>query len=112
MSNEDRHYRRRVRFEQGYRQLAAQGVYTKRPYRSRPSAETWVRVTCALLADFISRTFAWLRIVAYLACLGTIWHLGPGAMPVYGMRQVLFDLIFGAYLVHSTWKLLKRECTT
>ncbi|WP_438480837.1 hypothetical protein [Oleiharenicola lentus] len=64
------------------------------------------------MADGISRAFAWLRIITYLACLVAIWYLRPGAVSVYGLKYGIFDIVCGAYLARSTWILLRREYTS
>ncbi len=80
--------------------------------KRRPSADVWVFVVFALIADAFSRAFAWIRIAAYLTCLAAIGYLWPGAVSVYGLKHELFDLVFGAYLLHRAWTLLKREFFT
>lgn len=110
MSNDDPHHRRKMRFDQGYRQLAAQGVFQKQPLRPTISAEVWVGVAFAVMADFVSRAFAWFRIFAYLAIVGAIYYLAPGAIQAFGLRLVIFDLAAAAVLLRSVWLILKREC--
>lgn len=76
----------------------------------KPSAEVWVIVVFALAADFVSRAFAWLRILVYSTLIGAIYYLSPGAVPISGLRHGLIDLIAAAVLLRSIWLLLKREC--
>jgi len=109
MSSNDPHYHRKMRFEQGYRELAAQGVFRKQSPRSSIPAELWVCVAFALMANFISRLFGWLRILAYLSLVASICCLSPGAVPVFGYRHVFWDLIAAIVLLRSVWLLLSRE---
>jgi len=111
MSTNDPHYHRKMRFEQGYRQLAAQGVFKNQPSRSTVPAEVWVCVAFAIVADSISRAFGWFRIIAYLTLAYSIYYLSPGAFPCFGVRHVFFDVVAGVVLLRSVWLLLRREFT-
>jgi hypothetical protein len=111
MSANDPHYHRKTRFDQGYRQLAAQGVFAQPKTYSRPSAETWVYVIFALGTNFVSRSFGWLRVFAYWAFLLSI-ACGVAGVMEFTDRHVAKDLIFAAYLLRSFGMLLKRECTS
>lgn len=108
MPNEDRHHRRRMRFEQGYRELAAQGVFRKQSIRSTIAAELWVCVAFALIADFVSRAFGWLRILAYGSFLLAIANCAYGTVG-FERRHWAADLIYAAYLLLSFGRLIKRE---
>lgn len=110
-NDNDRQHRRRMRFEHAYCQLAAQGLFQNRPIRPSIPAEVWVGVAFAVMADFISRAFAWFRILGYLALVGAIYYLAPGAVQTFGLRLVIFDLTAAAALLRSIWLILKRECT-
>lgn len=110
MSYEDRHYHRRERFEQGYRELAAQGVFRNQPLRPAIPAELWVCVAFALIADSVSRAFGWLRTFAYWAFLLAIANSAYGAVGFEGHHWA-FDLICAAYLFRSFGRLFKREWT-
>lgn len=111
MPIEDSHYQRRMRFEQGRREFAAQGVFSKPPTPPSLSAELWIYVLFALSTNFVSRVFGWLRIFAYLAFLLSIANAALGAV-AFKERHWVLDLISGIYLVRSFVILLKRECTS
>lgn len=111
MSNDDPHYHHKMRFDQGYRQLAAQGVFASPKFYTRPSAETWVYVIFALGTNFVSRSFGWMRVFAYWAFLLSIACAAAGVME-FKERHVAMDLISVAYLGCSFGMLLKRECTS
>ena len=111
MSYEDRHFHRRKRFEQGYRELAAQGAFAKQPTSPTLSAELRIYVAFALATNLVSRAFGWLRILAYLAFMLSIANAALGTI-AFAQRHWALDLLSGAYLIRSFAILLKRECTT
>ena len=59
----------------------------------------------------MSRSFGWLRILAYGAFLLAIANCAYGAAGFEGHHWAL-DLIFAAYLLRSFGRILKREWTS
>lgn len=111
MSTYDRHYHRRVLFEEGRRYLAAQGSCSARSSYSRPSPEVWVYVAFAILANFVSRSFGWMRVFAYWAFLLSIGFSAFDSID-FEMRHWFMDVMSAAYLFRSFCMLLKRECNS
>lgn len=111
LSNENRRQLRRMRFQQGYHRLVAQGVFSGQPVCAGPSAELWVCVAFALLANFVSRVFGWLRVFAYVAFLLAVILCVQEDFD-FNVRHVVLDLISVPYLIYSAGRLLIRECTS